>query len=471
MKINRFSILALCIATMMFFAACFNPAPAAQPDPPAADDPPPVTQDDTSDEDVETPQEDDAAPQEYPAPAPDDDEVITLTFWDRNLPIHQDFVDLFMEENPNVIIEYTAFQSEDLRNIIRPALASGEGPDFFQYNGGAGYLGVVAKAGLALDITDIANERGWFDRHIGWTLDQCIFGGRLYGIGNRVETLGVFYNKAMFAEAGVSVPHTYDEFLEVLRTFRAQGTTPLIIDTLDRWPGFHLESMWLTAGVGGDAIREVLALRAGWDQPEFGAALDMLYELVRDGYTVPSPNSISYDDANAMFMGGEIPMRPTGGWMIRQFQDPEHGLGEDAGFFFLPPIDGVPVSSPSGIACAYVISSTANHVDTIADFLDFIFTGDRIPIWFRDGYIPSLYGLDVWSFEISPLFAEYAELLIYTEIASFNIDVLVPLRTNQITMDYMQELLAGVTTGLEAMEQKQRVFQEEVEAGYFEAME
>jgi len=454
MKKKILSVFALCLAMLILTVACFDPAPAPAPTPtPAAQQGTDNVQDDgTPDATVS-------------------DEVTTLVFWDRNLVIHNELVELFNYENPNVVIEYVAFQSEDLRNTIRPALASGAGPDFFQYNGGAGYLGVLANAGLALDITDMATERGWLDRHIQWTLDQCIFNGRVYGIGNRIETLGVFYNRAMFSELGLSVPVTYDEFMHVNRTFVDNGITPLLLDTLDRWPAFHLESMWLTAGVGGSAIGDVLALRAGWDQPSFGAALDMLYALVRDGYANSSPNAIAREDAAAMFIAGEFPMFPTGGWMIPTFQDPDLGLGEDVGFFFLPPVSGVPMASPSGIACAYVISSRTEHASIAADFLDFIFTGDRISLWFEYGFIPSLRGLDVWSFEISPLFAEYAYLLIYTDETSFNIDVVMPLRTNQITMDYMQELLAGRITGLQAMQEKQRVFQEEVDAGYFEAME
>ena len=51
--------------------------------------------------------------------------------------------------------------------------------------------------------------------------------GDWFGLPNYGEYVYVFYNKAMFDEAGVSVPTTLEEFEDVLQTFVDQGIVPL----------------------------------------------------------------------------------------------------------------------------------------------------------------------------------------------------------------------------------------------------
>lgn len=133
----------------------------------------------------------------------------TLVVWDGQTDgdayaLYQGFADGFAQEM-GITVERVAMKTEDLRNTIKPAINSGEGPDVFSYDPGAGYLGVLAKSGLALDLTDYVKTAGWDSRFMKWTLDQCTFGDRLYGIGNQVEALGVYYNKAIFTQYGTLV--------------------------------------------------------------------------------------------------------------------------------------------------------------------------------------------------------------------------------------------------------------------------
>ena len=51
-----------------------------------------------------------------------------------------------------------------------------------------------------------------------------------------------------------------------------------------------------------------------------------------------------------------------------------------------------------------------------------------------------------------------------------NLDVLLPSKVNEVTANNIQELLAGKKTGMECMEEKQKILDEEVEKGNFEAI-
>ncbi len=52
-------------------------------------------------------------------------------------------------------------------------------------------------------------------------------GDTWFGVPNYGEFVGVYYNEDAFAEAGLAIPTTYEEFVDVLDAFVAQGVTPL----------------------------------------------------------------------------------------------------------------------------------------------------------------------------------------------------------------------------------------------------
>ena len=66
--------------------------------------------------------------------------------------------------------------------------------------------------------------------------DAVSFNGTVYGVPQTSGMAGcVMYNKKVFADAGVEVPHTWDEFIEVCDMLQAAGVTPLIGTFGDAW--------------------------------------------------------------------------------------------------------------------------------------------------------------------------------------------------------------------------------------------
>lgn len=55
------------------------------------------------------------------------------------------------------------------------------------------------------------------------------------GIPFSANASGVIYNKAIFAEAGVEVPKTWDEFIAAAETFKSQGINPFYLTYKDAW--------------------------------------------------------------------------------------------------------------------------------------------------------------------------------------------------------------------------------------------
>jgi len=398
------------------------------------------------------------------------DKKIELTMWDVRTEgpaaVMIDKINAeFTKVNPNITVKRSAFKVDDLRNTIKPAINSGKGPDIFSYDAGAGYLGVLADSGLALDMTKYADQFGWKDRFHDWALEKTIYNDKMYGIANELEVLGVYYNKKLFADAGVNPPKTYDEFLEVCKTFKEKGITPVVLDDKDQWPGFHLESMWLNSLVGPDKVKEAVANKAAWNRPEFGIAMDKLYELVKLGYTTEKPLGVSSEDNNLVFFSGKGAMRPTGTWLAGNAVEK---MGDNVGFFYLPSASSdIPLAAPGGLGEAVVVNGKTKNADAAMKYVDFLFSKDMVKIWYEAGFIPSLKDVDYSSFKLSALFKTIVDEINNATDLGVNIDVVMPPKVNDVTMNYVQELLAGKKSGQECMDQKEKTFKDEIAAGSY----
>jgi raffinose/stachyose/melibiose transport system substrate-binding protein len=396
-------------------------------------------------------------------------ETVTLTMWDNFTdPVTTKalggIIAEFEKQNTGIKIKRTTMKNDDLRNTIKPALTSGKGPDIFNYDAGPGYLGVLAKSGLALDLTSYADNFGWKERFPQWVNERVTFDNKMYGIGNEIELIGVYYNKKIFRDLGVEPPKTYEEFLAICQKAKDKGIVAISFDDKDQWPAFHLESVFYSAVAGKDKITEVLNKKASFDQPVFAEALDTFYGLIKKGYVSKNPLSVSYDDGNKEFWSGKAVMRITGTWMVGGMVE---NMKDNVGFFLLPSVKpDLPLMAPGGIGGAMVASAKTKYPEQTAKFLDFMFSQDNAKIWYENSKIPPL-SMDVSTLNVTPLFKEVVEMANTPAGLSYNIDVLMPQKVNNITQNIMQELIAGKKSGAEVVKAKQKALEEEIAAGNY----
>ena len=61
--------------------------------------------------------------------------------------------------------------------------------------------------------------------------------GQQYGIPYNVGVVGFWYNKELFAKAGISsAPSTWPQFLADVAKLKAAGIAPIAIGGKDKWP-------------------------------------------------------------------------------------------------------------------------------------------------------------------------------------------------------------------------------------------
>ena len=397
------------------------------------------------------------------------EEKVEITFWHgyTDNTVMDEIAAAYMEANPNVSINVVAMDVADMRSTMKMAQTSGTGPDIFYYDAGPGYMGALAEAGLLLPLEPYAEKYGWYDKLAGWATSAAMYKGTLYGLACEYEMLGVFYNKQIFADLGVEIPTTYDELLAICEKAKEAGIVAMGIDDLDKWPGYHYESLFMGSFGGYELESKVLnqEIEGGWNQPEFAAGLNALRALSENGYCSEFPNGIAHDDGLRDFYTGGAAMYMTGTWAVEEMWK---NMGENVGLFVFPAAsEDILTTPPVGVGSAMQISAATEHPDETADFMNFIYDANGgAKIWMAHSFITPA-DVDTSDMEFSPLFLQVVEISENTDAYNYNIDVLMPQNVNDATANYVQQLLDGMITGEEAVAIKQEEFAKAIEAGEY----
>lgn len=336
------------------------------------------------------------APQEPPSAASteltEEDVELSLTFVDD--PPTEDLVEAFESQHPNISIETQIVPFSDYIKSIRLTMSSDDAPDIAQYNPGA--MHSLIPAGLITNLDPYAEAYGWTEAFPETTLgtlrsneDATQYGtGSLYAVPGALSVLGVYYNKDLLAAAGVTEPPTtFAEFESALQAVQQEGGTDTFTVGAQTIGGFQ---MW-------NALTDVLGDPAEYQDWVFGtpgatietdgalAAAQKVVEWNELGYIPESANGTADSDALAQFTNGEAAFYISGSWSASAINE---SLGDSAGFFAMPTENPDTPLSASGSAVSFSISSSSEHPDEAAAFLDFLRTEEAAPIQFEGGFLP-----------------------------------------------------------------------------------
>ncbi|HEX2621621.1 MAG TPA: extracellular solute-binding protein, partial [Phototrophicaceae bacterium] len=164
----------------------------------------------------------------------------------------QKTADDYMAAHPDVTIEITVLENEAFKSRLVTVMQAGDPPDIFQSWGG-GVLWAYADAGLVRDISPEL-EGEWKDSFAAQAaLDLYSKDGAYYGVPWNWGAVGLFYNKALFTQAGLdpeNPPKTWTEFIDAVKALQAAGITPISLGEREKWPG-HFWWVYLAIREGG----------------------------------------------------------------------------------------------------------------------------------------------------------------------------------------------------------------------------
>lgn len=148
---------------------------------------------------------------------------VTITFWDENAgdertEYYMQMIENFEKENPDIHIEYLGLSSSDALSKYQTAIAAGETPDVGGLNNTWAATVIGQNHCVAFDEMmeswDEADNIGEGYLQISRTYNKD---KKVYMMPTSANFMTLWINDAMFEEAGLEAPKTWDEFFETAK--------------------------------------------------------------------------------------------------------------------------------------------------------------------------------------------------------------------------------------------------------------
>lgn len=208
--------------------------------------------------------------------------------------------------------------------------------------------------------------------------------GPLYGVpyAEQNDTLVVYYNKKLFAQAGVdekNLPTDMDGFYKLCDKLKAAGITPMAIgDKEGYYSAFFMLPIYASQ-TGTKGIRDLVEGKKKFaEDADFIAAAKAYQQMYTKGYTNKDVMSLEDTGAQAKFLAAQTAMIPVGPWLLGSAM---RELGTGFSIMKIPaltaasPYKGVVVGGPGQ---GYCVTSYSKHPEEAVAFLKFLITKEEV---------------------------------------------------------------------------------------------
>ena len=314
--------------------------------------------------------------------APASNEPVEIRVWGHQAPgfneANQEMFADFMAQNPNVTIKFETFPFDVFIQTIQTSLPAGNTADVILLPGG--YTCRYAAGGQLLEVpADVmtleAAKEVFYEAPLGGqTCD-----GKLYGFPAEynIEYGGAYVNPALFEEAGLAYPPTWENWDAVVAD--AEKLTKVGSDGVMTVAGMHYTNSdqlftYFLAGIleqGGNYFAED-GKHFNFNSPEAIATIQKLMDMAqKNGIVDPIIFNADGEWVGDSFAQGHNGIGVLGSWYAGEAKITFPDLAFD--YVTLPPMMGVEHKFASVGGWGYVVAKTAKNPDLawkLAAFLE-----------------------------------------------------------------------------------------------------
>jgi raffinose/stachyose/melibiose transport system substrate-binding protein len=324
-------------------------------------------------------------------------------YFETGFPLPKQLSDEFTKQFPNVKWDIR----EDQFAVITqnaPRVLSDDPPDLMRLP----QVSELVKDGLLKNLDGYSQAYGW-DKWPVSQLAQMRVGatgergdGPLYAQGLNFSMTGLFYNKKLAAQIGMTQPPaTLADLDAALRKAKAAGITPI-----DQFNGgatgglaFPLQNLMAAYGDAGP-INDWIFQKPGAsiDTPSNLQATQHLQSWIKSGYFASDINSQDYATMMSRFIAGKSLFIFDGDWESGNL---DKQMAGNVGFLLMPPLKAGGKQAAMSAPLTYGISTKAPHADCAAFFLNWVATNQKArdidvsvggshPMGPSDAYMPAV---------------------------------------------------------------------------------
>lgn len=251
----------------------------------------------------------------------------------------QTMMEKFSELHPNVTFQDDSVADEAAyNNKLKTAIATGNLPNMWmQY--GAASLVEYAKNGLAMDLSSLLEDTEFTSGLADPTLSSYNLSNYgvdgIYALPFAMQPEVIFYNKDLFAQAGIDgVPETMEDLLAAFDKLNAAGITPMGMGAKDTWRLGHFYNCIVYKKVGVENIKRIGSREAKWTDENIVETLEILKSFKDMGAFEENFEGIDWSTENANFLSGKYAMICVPLWFIPTAEASE--IADSLDFFQIP---------------------------------------------------------------------------------------------------------------------------------------
>jgi len=297
--------------------------------------------------------------------------TVTALIWAPDWPEQMlQIADEFNQRNPDIRINVQFMIGDSVEQNIKPRVASGNLPDLISINPNS-YARELADLGV---LADVGQSTAWNSMLDNLKAEWRSPTKKQFGISGGIATTLMYYNKDIFAKAGISrLPTDFKEFLIVCQQLKRAGFTPIV------WNGGFPNMLGngpFSFGFGNNVAASEPAWREkmadgtlNLNTPQVSKIFSRMLQIVEEGYAQSGYMSTNYDEGINLFTEGKVAMAFQGSWASGRLM---HGKNFQTGVFIPPWNDpGKTVVPVIGSETGFAVCETANKTAALR-FLDFI---------------------------------------------------------------------------------------------------
>lgn len=237
----------------------------------------------------------------------------TVTWWDTSNVGSEDKVfkkiaEGFEKKHPKVDVKYVSVPFGDAQNKFKNAAQAGSGaPDVIRSEvawtpefADLGYLAPLDGTAALKDQDDFLKQ----------AVASTKYDGKTYAVPQVIDSMGVFYNKKLFKDAGVEPPANIDELKTVSKKIKDKtGKTGLYLRGDDSY--YFLSFLY---GEGGDLV-DASSQTVTVDNAAGAKAFGVVKDLVDSG-AAKTDATDGWENMMQSFKNGDVAMMINGPWAV-----------------------------------------------------------------------------------------------------------------------------------------------------------
>ncbi|CAN5321567.1 hypothetical protein BH10ACT7_BH10ACT7_27260 [soil metagenome] len=306
---------------------------------------------------------------------------VELVFWhgytEADGDVLEGIVDEFNASQDDIVVTTEINTWDVIDDTLLPALSSKTGPDLVAMP--AERFPAYASKKAFVDLTDFyADPANNASDVVEGAKDMTVVGGTSYGIPIGFVPLAIYYDKAAFAEAGITeVPGDWDAWVDAAKKLtvdeNGDGTPErygvVIPDHATVGNGVWPSLLW---GNDGDIVADGEAVI---DSPENAETLAFWHDAIVNDKI--SPTGVDGIEADSVFSSGKAAMTFGGPWMTFIAGD----AGIDYGIAPIPAGPAAQAASAIGLTLSVSDQGDQAKIDAAEKFLAYFLNDANATAW------------------------------------------------------------------------------------------